>query len=67
MQIGNTKINQLENNLTEDEKRRNLTKLYDVLNDIGKDLYQKGQNISNYFYTKEQYEEIKKNPNINLI
>lgn len=61
MYLGNTKILELENNLSNEDKRRNLKKVYDVLNAIAKDLSLKGIDIKKYFLTKKQYEDIKKN------
>ena len=54
------KIIEIDNNLSMDEKRENLRNLYDAINDIAKSLWEKGEDVSKYFYTKEEYEEIKK-------
>lgn len=60
MYLGNTKITELENNLTIEDKKRNLKNVYDVINEIAKDLHSKGENIKKYFLTEKQYETIKK-------
>ncbi len=66
MYFENTKIIELENNLTQEEKRRNLKKVYDVTNEIGKELFSKGKDISKYFLSNSEYDKIKKENN-NLI
>ena len=60
MDYGNTKIIEKENNLSIEEKKDNLTHLYDVLNEIAKRQYEEGIDISDCFYTEEQYKEILK-------
>lgn len=60
MYLENTKIIEIDNNLSQKEKERNLSNLYDVINDIGKSLYEKGVDISKYFFTESQYKDIKK-------
>ncbi len=56
MYLENTKITEIKNDLTKEEKEKNLTKLYDIINDIAKDLYEKGENISKYFINKKDKE-----------
>lgn len=56
MYLENTKITEIKNNLTKEEKEKNLTKVYDVINDIAKSLYEKGENISKYFIAKKDKE-----------
>lgn len=60
MYLENTKIIEIDNNLSQKEKERNLSNLYDVINEIGKSLYEKGVDISKYFFTESQYKDIKK-------
>lgn len=43
-------------------KKKNLENIYDVINKIAKAHKDKGEDISNWFYTKEQVEDLKKNP-----
>jgi len=45
-----------------DNKRQNLKNIYDVINKIARQHKEKGEDVSDWFYTKEQFEEIKKNP-----
>lgn len=66
MYFGNTKIIEIENNLTQEEKRRNLKKIYDITNEIGKELFSKGKDISKYFLSNLEYEKLQKEKN-NLI
>ena len=54
MYLENTKIIEVDNNLSQKEKERNLSNLYDVINDIGKSLYEKGVDISKYFFSEFQ-------------
>ncbi|MCM1052493.1 MAG: hypothetical protein NC483_00725 [Ruminococcus sp.] len=62
MYLENTKIIEIENNLSNEDRRFNLNNLYNVINEIGEELYNKGEVVSKCFLTKEQYQEIKKNP-----
>lgn len=66
MYLGNTKITELENSLSINDKKKNLKNIYDVINEIAKDLNLKGKDIKKYFLTENQYETIKKTSN-NLI
>lgn len=61
MKKENTKIILLENDLTIEERRNNLKELYDVMNSIGKKLFDNGIDVSKYFYTQEQYNSLLKN------
>ena len=45
-----------------DNKRQNLKNIYDVINKIARQHKEKGEDVSDWFYTKEQFEEIKKDP-----
>ena len=45
-----------------DNKRQNLKNVYDVINKIARQHKEKGEDVSGWFYTKEQFEEIKKDP-----
>lgn len=60
MYLENTKIIEIDNDLSQKEREKNLSNLYDVINEIGKSLYEKGVDISKYFFTESQYENIKK-------
>ena len=60
MYLENTKIIEIDNDLSQKEKEKNLSHVYDVINDIGKSLYEKGVDISKYFFTESQYKKIKK-------
>lgn len=61
MYLENTKITELDNNLTEEEKRKNLKNFYDVVNGIAKRLHDGGKDVSKYFLTKQEYDEIRTN------
>lgn len=44
------------------EEKKNLKKLYDVINKIAMAHREKGEDVSDWFYTKEQVQELKKDP-----
>lgn len=56
MYLENTKIIEIENKLTKEEKEKNLSKVYDVINDIAKSLYEKGEDVSKYFIKNKEKE-----------
>lgn len=60
MYLENTKIIEIDSNLSIEEKRKNLKNVYKVMNEIGKELFDKGVDLSNYFFSKSQYEELQK-------
>lgn len=60
MYLENTKITEIDSNLSIEEKRKNLKNVYKVMNEIGKELFDKGVDLSNYFFSKSQYEELQK-------
>ncbi|MBQ7030796.1 MAG: hypothetical protein IJN13_00295 [Bacilli bacterium] len=60
------KITLIKNDKLIEETRFNLKKLYDVINEIGRDLSKRNVDISSYFYSSEQYKKILKE-NKNLI
>ena len=43
-----------------DNKRQNLKNIYDVINKIARQHKEKGEDVSSWFYTKKEFEEIKK-------
>lgn len=45
-----------------DNQKKNLKNIYDVINKIAMQHKEKGEDVSDWFYTKEEFEEIKKNP-----
>lgn len=50
-----------------EEKKKNLKKVYDVINKIARNHKAKGEDVSNWFYTKAEFEQIKKNPKNRVI
>ena len=58
MLLGNTKIIEVESNLTLEEKSENLKKLYDVINAIAERLFYEGKDVSQYFLTEEELQQI---------
>ena len=44
------------------KRRQNLIKVYDVINKIARAHKARGEDVSSWFYTKEQFEELKKDP-----
>ncbi len=49
----------IENNLTEEEKKNNLKKLYDVISKIGKQQRERGIDVSSSFMTIDEYNKLK--------
>ena len=49
----------IENNLTKEEKKNNLKKLYDVISKIGKQQRERGIDVSSSFMTIDEYNELK--------
>lgn len=50
-----------------DKQKQNLKNVYDVINKIAKNHREKGENVDDWFISKEEFEEIKKNPNNRII
>lgn len=48
-------------------KKKNLENIYEVINKIARQHKAKGEDVSSWFYTKEQFEQIKKNPKNKVI
>ena len=49
----------IENNLTKEEKKNNLKKLYDVISKIGKQQRERGIDVSSSFMTIDEYNKLK--------
>ena len=49
----------IENNLTKEEKKNNLKKLYDVILKIGKQQRERGIDVSRSFMTIDEYNNLK--------
>lgn len=49
------------------KKRQNLINIYDVINKIARQHKEKGEDVSSWFYTKAEFEEIKKDPRNNIL
>lgn len=45
-----------------DNQKKNLKNIYDVINKIARQHKEKGEDVSDWFYTKTQVEELKKDP-----
>lgn len=45
-----------------EKKKQNLLNIYDVINKIARNHKAKGEDVSDWFYTKEEFEQIKKDP-----
>ena len=43
-----------------DKQKQNLKNVYDVINKIARNHKAKGEDVSNWFYSKKEFEEIKK-------
>lgn len=53
------KVIVIENNLTKEEKKNNLKKLYDIISKIGKQQRERGIDVSSSFMTIDEYNELK--------
>jgi len=45
-----------------DNTRQNLKNIYDVINKIARAHKEKGEDVSSWFYSREEFEQIKKDP-----
>lgn len=45
-----------------DNQREILKNIYDVINKIAREMEEEGKDVSDWFYTDEQIEELKKDP-----
>lgn len=61
-QFGNTIIKVIIPEMTVAQKRKALKNIYDTINDIASSCENKGIDTSNWFYTNEELEEMKKSP-----
>ena len=60
--IGNTQIEVcIENIPTEEQTKKRLTQVYDVINDIARKAEKRGVNTSKWFYTEKQLNKLKLN------
>ena len=66
IQKGKTKI-EIYSNFTPEEKKRNLIKLHDKINEIADKKRAEGINVDSWFYTEEQLNEIIASGNYNLL
>lgn len=67
MEIGNTKINFIQNNLSDEERRKNLKDLYDYINKLADKYEKKGINVDSWFYTEEEIKILKSNEKYKFI
>lgn len=65
-QIGNTKVT-IISNVTPEERKQNLIKLYNTINSIAEEKRVNGENIDNWFYKSEEIEMMKKRRDPRLI
>lgn len=52
---------------TEEEIKQYLLNIYDGINDLARKLKKEGVDTSDWFYTDEQIQEMKKDPNVKFI
>lgn len=45
-----------------DKQKQNLKNVYDVINKIARNHKAKGEDVSDWFYEKEEFEKLKKEP-----
>lgn len=50
-----------------EKKKQNLKNIYDVINKIARNHREKGEKVDDWFYTKDQFQEIKKDPKYKVI
>ena len=50
-----------------DNQKKNLQNVYDVINKIARNHKEKGEDVSDWFYTKEEFEQIKNDPKNRII
>ena len=66
LKIGKANV-EIYSDATPEESKNSLIKLYDVINDIADKKREQGINVDDWFYTKEELEELKKKNNQNLL
>lgn len=64
--IGKAKV-EIHSSVTPEESKKNLIKLYDVINEIADRKREQGINVDDWFYSQEELEEIKRNKSVNLL
>lgn len=57
----------IKNIPTEEQIKRKLTQIYDVINEIADSAKTRGIDTSKWFYTNKQLKKLKENPNNNFI
>lgn len=50
-----------------DKQKQNLKNIYDVINKIARNHSEKGEDVSDWFYTKKEFEQIKNDPKNRII
>lgn len=66
-QFGQTKVEVHVPQMTVSQMRKQLTKIYDTINDIARDCERRGIDTSSWFYTEEEIEKMKQDPNYTFI
>lgn len=61
--LGNTKVEVIVPEMTVAQLRKNLTNLYDTINKIARNCEKRGIDTSGWFYTDEEIEKMKNDPN----
>ncbi len=65
--FGNSKVIVHIPQMTVAQKRENLRKLYDTINEIARNCEKRGINTSDWFYTADEIEKMKKDPKYTFI
>ena len=61
--LGETKVRVcIESIPTEEQVKKHLTKIYDVINDIARKAERRGVDTSKWFYTSKQIRQLKESP-----
>lgn len=65
-EIGQTKV-EIISDVTPEERKINLKNIYDTVNQIADNQRLAGNNVENWFYSKKELDDLKKNNSKNLI
>lgn len=67
LNIGHTTIDIYQKSANEDTVKRNLTNVYDAINEIAISVEQRGGDVSNWFLNKKQKKKIQEDPKYQFI
>lgn len=64
---GKTEIEIYSSDLSDQEKKTNLSNLYKVINKIASNQQEKGRNVDDWFFTAEELKNAEKSGNYNFL